>query len=164
MVDEDRNDVDGGMAQDQETDQEGRHGDHPQSGVASEGFSAPQEETGPGAHEFGQLVLKRGGVETEHVFHFSPPALVGRFDPDRGPIDVDLANLPEGQYVSRKHACIVHEDGAWQIEDLGSSNGTFVLRDDFERVEKAEIQDGTEIAFGNARFVFRVREESAPEQ
>ena len=42
------------------------------------------------------------------------------------------------------------------IEDLGSSNGTFVLRNDLERVEAAELEDGTEFALGNARFVFRL--------
>ena len=39
---------------------------------------------------------------------------------------------------------------------MGSSNGTFILVDDFEKVEEAEITDGTEIALGNARFVFHV--------
>lgn len=104
----------------------------------------------------GKLTVKRGGVETSEVFEFSPPATIGRFDPQVGPIDVDLAPLPEGSYVSRKHAKITCEDGIWKVHDLGSSNGTFVLRDDFERVEEAEILDGSEIALGNARFVFHL--------
>jgi pSer/pThr/pTyr-binding forkhead associated (FHA) protein len=58
--------------------------------------------------------------------------------------------------VSRKHAKIVFEDGEWKIVDLSSSNGTFVLREDFERVDDAVLEDGTEIALGNARFVFRL--------
>lgn len=102
------------------------------------------------------LVLKRGGVETDNVFEVHPPAMVGRFDPAVGPIDVDLGGLQEAVYISRKHAKITNEDGVWKIEDLGSSNGTFILINDFERVETAEIGDGTEIAFGNARFVFHV--------
>ncbi|MBS1724962.1 MAG: FHA domain-containing protein [Armatimonadetes bacterium] len=101
-----------------------------------------------------RLVVKRNGAETEESFEFNPPATIGRFDPDIGPIDIDLGSLPEGQYVSRKHAKIVSEDGVYKICDLGSSNGTYVLRDDFERVDEAEISDGTEIALGNARFVF----------
>jgi len=48
------------------------------------------------------------------------------------------------------------EDGVWRINDLGSSNGTFVLRDDFERVEEAELFDGQEFALGNARFVIHL--------
>ena len=103
-----------------------------------------------------RLVVKRGGVETSDVFLFGTSAIIGRFDPTVGPIDVDLGNLPEGVYVSRKHAKITFEDGVWKIHDMGSSNGTFVLRDDFERVDEAEITDGDEIALGNARLVFHL--------
>lgn len=101
-----------------------------------------------------RLVVKRSGAETDVTFELHPPAIIGRFDPAVGPIDVDLASLPEGQYVSRKHAKITFEDGVYRVHDLGSSNGTFILRDDFERVEEAELANGTEIALGNARFVF----------
>lgn len=103
------------------------------------------------------LVVKRNGAETAEVFPIHSPAVIGRFDPAVGPVDVDLGPLPEGVYVSRKHAVIQFADGEWTIEDLGSSNGTFLLQDGaFERVECAPIGDGTEIALGNARFVFHM--------
>lgn len=108
---------------------------------------------------FATLVVKRGGAETDIEFPINPPAVIGRFDPAVGPIDVDLASLPEGSYVSRKHAKITCESGDWMIQDLGSSNGTFILGDNFERVEMAELSDGKEIALGNARFVFHLRKE-----
>ncbi len=101
------------------------------------------------------LVLKRGGVLTDIAYEIHPPATIGRFDPSVGPIDVDLASQPEGAYVSRKHAKIVYADGAWKVVDLGSSNGTFVLKDDFERVDESELSDGQEFALGNARFVIQ---------
>lgn len=104
----------------------------------------------------GKLTLKRAGALTEHVYLFAPPATIGRFDPSMGPIDVDLGNVDEGSYVSRKHARIDYVDGVWTIRDLGSSNGTFVLRDDFEKVDSAELADGQEIALGNARLWFEV--------
>lgn len=122
----------------------------PESGV--EGDSPVAAATATGA----KLIVKRSGAETDTVFDIHPPATIGRFDPSVGPIDVDLAPLPEGAYVSRKHAKITCDDGVWMIQDLGSSNGTFVLGSDFERVEAAEISDGQEIALGNARFVFRL--------
>ena len=103
------------------------------------------------------LVVKRSGAETDTVFELHPPSTIGRFDPAVGPIDVDLGSLPEGQYVSRKHAKITLEDGIYRVHDLGSSNGTFILRDDFERVDEAELTDGTEFALGNARFVFHLK-------
>lgn len=114
------------------------------------------QEAGP---QTARLVLKRDGAETEVDFVVRPPAVVGRFDPDVGPIDIDLGLLPEGVYVSRRHARIEFADGAWTIKDLGSSNGTFLLRPSagqFERIQEAELDDGSELAFGNVRFVFRV--------
>jgi len=103
-----------------------------------------------------KIILKRGGVLTDVAYEIHSPATIGRFDPSVGPIDVDLGTQPEGAYVSRKHAKIVSEDGVWKVVDLGSSNGTFVLKDDFERVDEAELSDGQEFALGNARFVFQL--------
>ena len=125
--------------------------DHPHAGIAEDGWSVPEA-----CATTARLVVKRGGAETDIAFPLSSPAIVGRFDPSVGPIDVDLAELPEGSYVSRKHAKITCDGAAWTVTDLGSSNGTFVLKDDFERVESAELADGTEIALGNARFVFHL--------
>ncbi|MBA4292249.1 hypothetical protein C0431_04700 [bacterium] len=104
-----------------------------------------------------RLIVKRAGAETDIEFGFSCPAVIGRFDPSVGPIDVDLGELEEGSYVSRKHAKITEAEGVFSIHDLGSSNGIYILRgDDFERVTDAELADGDEIALGNARFVFRL--------
>ncbi|CAN5512316.1 hypothetical protein BH11ARM2_BH11ARM2_35370 [soil metagenome] len=127
-------------------------GDHPQAGVASEGWSSPESEVRPA-----KLVLKRHGAETDIEFPINPPSIIGRFDPTVGPIDIDLGSLdPEGGYVSRKHARITLEDGVYTLGDLGSSNGTYLLDGtDFQRVEASPLSDGQEIAFGNARFVFR---------
>lgn len=102
------------------------------------------------------LTIKRGGEETAEVFEFLSPCIVGRFDPSVGPIDLDLGSLPEGAYVSRKHAKVYLDGETWKIQDLGSSNGTYLLRDDFEKVTDADLTDGQEIALGNARFIFRV--------
>ena len=101
-----------------------------------------------------RLVLKRSGQETDIVFEFTAPATIGRFDPEVGPVDVDLGGIDESTFVSRRHAQIVVENDVYVIKDLGSSNGTFVLRDDFEKIEEAELKDGDEVSLGNARFVF----------
>ncbi|MBV6459092.1 MAG: hypothetical protein HONBIEJF_02232 [Fimbriimonadaceae bacterium] len=114
----------------------------------------PQEDGGERPHA--TLTVFRNDEETEEVFDVYPPATIGRFDPTVGPIDVDLGSIPEGSYVSRKHARITLEDGVWRIEDLGSSNGVFLKRDDFERVTSVELADGDQIALGNARFLFRI--------
>ena len=103
-----------------------------------------------------RITVKRAGIETDEVFEFLAPAVIGRFDPSVGPIDIDLGGIPEGAYVSRKHAKVTFENGMWLLHDLGSSNGTYVLRDDFEKIEEAELADGTEFALGNARFIFHL--------
>jgi pSer/pThr/pTyr-binding forkhead associated (FHA) protein len=43
--------------------------------------------------------------------------------------------------VSREHAAFVREGDAWFIEDLGSSNGTWLRG---ERITKRRIEDGDE--------------------
>jgi len=125
--------------------------------AAPEGWNAPAAP--PAQQGFAKLVVKRSGAETDIAFSISPPAIIGRFDPAVGPIDVDMGTLPEGSYVSRKHAKITCDEEGWKISDLGSSNGTFVLKaNDFERVDECVIEDGSEIALGNARLVFHVSE------
>lgn len=102
-----------------------------------------------------RLVVKRNGAETDIEFPVVSPAIIGRFDPAVGPVDIDLGPLPEGVYVSRKHARLSQGDDGWTIEDMGSSNGTFVLSEgEYQRIENSPIRDGDEIALGNARFVF----------
>lgn len=103
-----------------------------------------------------RLVMLKGGQPCETEFVLVPPVVVGRADVTAGVVDVDLTGFEESAYVSRRHAQIVFQDGAFYVEDLGSSNGTYLRRDDYERVERAEIADGDEVAFGNAKFVFRV--------
>lgn len=126
--------------------------------VENTGDEGTVEETISGTFEVNpRLIVKRLGVETDEVFGFIAPATIGRFDPSVGPIDVDLGNIEEGGYVSRKHAKITEADGVYSIHDLGSSNGVYLLRDDeFQRVTESDLADGDEIAFGNARFVFRL--------
>lgn len=119
--------------------------------------SAPGEREEESPMPRASLSLVRAGAETGDVFAFVGAAVIGRFDPSVGPIDVDLGGIDEGVYVSRRHARIAYQDGAWIIEDLGSSNGTFVLKgDDFRRIEEpTHIEDGATVVFGNARFLFR---------
>lgn len=121
----------------------------------------------PSSAETAELRLLRGGNETGDAFTISRRAVVGRFDAAVGPVDIDLGPLPEGSYISRKHAEIYCEDSKWFIKDLGSSNGTFVLPDgaDFQKVTEAtELRDGQQIALGNARFTFHIGASEKPEE
>lgn len=123
----------------------------------------------------GRFVARRPAEGTDGVFTFEDGAVIGRFDPSVGPIAVDLGTLPDGGYVSRRHAELRWRDGGWWVKDLGSSNGTFIRRDggEFERIDEAELLDGDEIAFGNAHLRVEIEvvqeaaetaEENAPEE
>lgn len=81
---------------------------------------------------------------------------IGRSDPVRGEVAVDLGGLPEGGYISRSHAEIWRDGDKWFIKDLGSSNGTFLVNGvDKVKVEgDTELADGQRIAFGTAELTF----------
>ncbi|MBO0797814.1 MAG: FHA domain-containing protein, partial [Blastocatellia bacterium] len=54
--------------------------------------------------------------------------------------------------VSKRHARIVIEDNHYSLYDLGSSNGTFV---NGKRIKETTLQDGCEVRFGRAHYVYR---------
>ena len=75
------------------------------------------------------LTIERGGsVGTEFVLS-ADESYIGRWDADNGVFpDVDLDAHDSEAKVSRRHARILHENGKYAIEDLGSTNGTYVNR------------------------------------
>jgi FHA domain/Domain of unknown function (DUF1707) len=52
--------------------------------------------------------------------------------------------------VSRRHASIRHDDGAWWLRDLGSTNGTYV--NGWRIVDEVEVRPGDEVSFGAATY------------
>jgi pSer/pThr/pTyr-binding forkhead associated (FHA) protein len=107
------------------------------------------------------LQPQRPGLEEIVLTHF--PFLVSKIDQtffryhDAQPHQVG--------YLSRRHAHIFVKGGVPCVEDLGSTNGTFIgaVRLD-ERAH--ELQEGDELAFGGRHFVYRVSlqwEQAAPD-
>ncbi len=58
--------------------------------------------------------------------------------------------------VSRRHAVLTGSGGAWQVEDLGSSNGTFVGGARLAKGEARPVSPGSVVMLGDARFVLDV--------
>ena len=75
------------------------------------------------------LIIERG-ESTGTEFNLSlDESYIGRWDADNGVFpDVDLDRHDPEAKISRRHARIVRRDGKFLIEDLGSTNGTFVNR------------------------------------
>jgi len=59
----------------------------------------------------------------------------------------------DDKLASRKHAVIYYRDGGFEIEDLGSSNGTFVNN---KTVTSGPIFDGDQITIGETILQFRI--------
>ncbi len=57
----------------------------------------------------------------------------------------------DDQTVSRRHCRILRPNDRYLVEDLGSTNGTFV---DGVRIERAYLEPGSTLAIGNARIDF----------
>ena len=85
------------------------------------------ETSKPGSHA--RLVIERGGSANTEFPLSAEESYIGRWDADNGIFpDVDLdAHDPDAK-VSRRHARVIFRNNVHMIEDLGSTNGTFVNR------------------------------------
>ena len=105
---------------------------------------------------YATLVIERGdSIGTEFALAANE-SFIGRWDADNGIFpDIDLdAHDPEAK-VSRRHARIIHEKGRYMVEDLGSTNGTFVNRGRRLLPGTAHLlNDGDEIIVGKTFLRF----------
>lgn len=123
----------------------GRDGTSP--GAAAPAAPEPEDETvfmpddvaGDVAPVARLTVVKSLSLEPGTEFHFKGTARVGRTDRN----DVDIPDKP----VSRRHAEIHFDDGAYRIRDLGSRNGVKI---DGQRIaaEGAVLRDGVRVELG----------------
>jgi len=121
-----------------------------------EADSNNQLEQNRGSHA--RLIIERGeSVDTEFSLS-AEESNIGRWDADNGIFpDVDLdAHDPDAK-VSRRHARILRRNGVYSIEDLGSTNGTFLNRG--RRLLPGSPQilgEGDEIIVGKTFLRFRI--------
>jgi pSer/pThr/pTyr-binding forkhead associated (FHA) protein len=73
--------------------------------------------------------------------------------------DLDMVLVEE--MVSRKHARIAYENDAVVIEDLGSTNGTFV---NGEKIKRAQLKEGDRVLIGTSILKVIVMDGSSHEQ
>lgn len=94
-----------------------------------------------------KLELVKSSVPLSNEFSITNGKTLGRA------IENDIV-LPD-MYVSRKHAKISFENGVYVIEDLNSTNGTFLNGDDIKGKGKQPLKDGDELRFGATVFKFK---------
>ncbi len=104
------------------------------------------------------MVIERGdGPGTEFKL-INNESIIGRWDADNGVFpDVDLDAFDNDAKVSRRHAKIYRSNGAYFIEDLGSTNGTYVNRG--RRLLPGNpqiISDGDEVIVGKTFLRFHI--------
>ncbi|MBL8148415.1 MAG: FHA domain-containing protein [Blastocatellia bacterium] len=109
----------------------------PPSPTRSEPVSAPTAQPvqanlggqGSRVQHKAKLVIQRGGTVGKEFALTDSESNIGRWDADGGIFpDVDLDQDDPEAKVSRRHARIIHQNGQYLIEDLGSTNGTFINR------------------------------------
>ncbi|PPS40710.1 FHA domain-containing protein [Chroococcidiopsis sp. TS-821] len=72
---------------------------------------------------------------------------------DRVPPDIDVSGFPNSEIVSRIHADIHVEGDAYYIEDVGSSNGTYINRRPLQPGDRHRLRAGDRIALGKGDLV-----------
>jgi hypothetical protein len=78
---------------------------------------------------------------------------------DRIPPDVDVSGFPNSEIVSRIHADIRVEGGIYYIEDVGSSNGTYINNAPLPIGNRHRLRSGDRIALGKGdrvTFLFQL--------
>lgn len=104
------------------------------------------------------LVIQRGRAAGKQFPLSENETQIGRWDADGGIFpDVDLDSDDPEAKVSRRHARITRRDGQYFIEDLGSTNGTFINRG--RRLlpgDRQVLRDGDEIIVGKTFLRFHI--------
>jgi pSer/pThr/pTyr-binding forkhead associated (FHA) protein len=78
---------------------------------------------------------------------------------DRVPPDIDVSGFPSSEIVSRIHADIRIEGDSYYVEDVGSSNGTYVNNIPLPAGNRHRLRPGDRIALGKGdrvTFLFQL--------
>jgi hypothetical protein len=126
------------------------------AGPAARSAPAPAAPSSPPAEA---IAAKRARTAPSELVVVEPPTAAGRSYAIRDELTVGRAggcavSLPDDTYVSTLHARVFRgPDGDVQVEDLGSTNGTYVNR---TKVGKAvALQRGDRLQVGNTTLEAR---------
>jgi transcriptional regulator with PAS, ATPase and Fis domain len=122
-------------------------------------LTSVQSPLSPGDHKDRAVLLLVGAAETPGL----PPKmrlqvlgaelLIGRRSTDETRPGAHALVLNDG-VVSGQHARLLRGAGGWEIDDLGSKNGTWL--DNARITERTKLRDGALLFFGNHVGIFRL--------
>ncbi len=124
-----------------------RRASAPAPAVAAAPRAAPAPAAGRkvGRSEARKLVVTAGALTGTTVTLGDTPVTLGRAD--------DSTLVITDDYASNRHARLVPGDGAWIVEDLGSTNGTYL--DDAKVVHPTQVPLGRPIRIGKTVLELR---------
>jgi FHA domain/Double zinc ribbon len=73
--------------------------------------------------------------------------------------EIDVSGFPNSEIVSRIHAKLIQENGEFLIEDLGSSNGTYINHLPLLKGDRHQLKTGDHISLGKENkvtFIFQI--------
>lgn len=103
-----------------------------------------------------KLVVIRGQKINAEYPIYEGLNFIGRAD--EKPVDIDLEDQepPDRIWSSRQHAFITFENGTLTVEDLNSSNGTFVNRARIYPGQKCPLNVGDVVQIGTVQMKLKV--------
>jgi CheY-like chemotaxis protein len=127
--------------------------DNPEQGTKKLSGTASLDYISPATHN-DAIVIFVEGQRQPIGFVVQPSVTLGRAATNPGARQhIDLAPFGASEKgVSRVHGKIERKDNAFMIEDMGSSNGTFVNGHSLHVGEQKRIANGDEIRFGELRM------------
>lgn len=88
---------------------------------------------------------------TGSIFKLGDATVIGREDAS---LHIDFDGYPDGKYVSHRHAQIVKMNGKFYLEDLGSSNHTYVNDIKLAQGQAEPLKEGDKVRFGKIELTF----------
>jgi len=109
------------------------------------GRPAAAEGSRPGRGALSQLIVTEGSLAGTRVALTGKPILIGRAN--------DSTLVLTDDYASTRHARISENNGVWYLEDLGSTNGTYVGQ--AKVAEPTPLEAGAVIRIGRTAMELR---------
>lgn len=88
---------------------------------------------------------------TGSIFRLGDVAMIGRED---ATLHIDFEGYPDAKYVSHRHAQITKINGTYYVEDLGSSNHTYVNQIKLAEGQAEPLKEGDVVRFGKIELTF----------